>query len=273
MKRPYLHFYPNDWRCDSALKLCSIGARGLWVEILFLMHEFGQQESDRYGYLEMKGKRLDDAQLARLTSVDEKVVSSLLKELESFGVFERDESGTIFSRRFIREAEIMEKRQAAGRKGGKSLQAKIKQVPKQVPKQMPKQKVRQTPRAGAHQRADNDNDNNNNIDVFKKGSLRENENVVSLFNEICVSLPKVLRLNDRRHGLIERRRSEKVDFKELFTLAQASDFLTGREQTSLTFRASFDWLLKSSNCIKTLEGNYVNKTKSNKDRDYANAFG
>jgi len=39
MKQPWLKFFPSDWRADPALRMCSLAARGLWIEMLCLMHE------------------------------------------------------------------------------------------------------------------------------------------------------------------------------------------------------------------------------------------
>jgi hypothetical protein len=35
-ERPWMKFYPADWRADPMLRVCSIGARGLWIELLSL---------------------------------------------------------------------------------------------------------------------------------------------------------------------------------------------------------------------------------------------
>ena len=32
-------FWWGDWQNDKALRLCSIGARGLWMEMLCIAHE------------------------------------------------------------------------------------------------------------------------------------------------------------------------------------------------------------------------------------------
>lgn len=46
MRRPSFQFYPSDWRNDAGLKLCSMGARGLWIEMICIMHA-----SEPYGHL------------------------------------------------------------------------------------------------------------------------------------------------------------------------------------------------------------------------------
>ena len=39
MDNPWMKFYTADWRSDPALRMCSMAARGLWVEMICLMHE------------------------------------------------------------------------------------------------------------------------------------------------------------------------------------------------------------------------------------------
>jgi hypothetical protein len=56
---PWMKFYPSDWRSDPALRSCTIAARGLWIEMMAIMHE-----AEPYGSLLVKGKRVDKKQLA-----------------------------------------------------------------------------------------------------------------------------------------------------------------------------------------------------------------
>ena len=37
-KRPSFQFYPDDWRADNELHICSLAARGLWIEMMMIMH-------------------------------------------------------------------------------------------------------------------------------------------------------------------------------------------------------------------------------------------
>lgn len=113
MSAPWLKFYPTDWRADPALRSCSIAARGLWIEMLCIMHE-----AEPYGSLLIKGQRIDKKRLASLCGISEKECVSLLMELESFGVFEREQNGTIYSRRMRRDAEKALKDKANGKLGG-----------------------------------------------------------------------------------------------------------------------------------------------------------
>ena len=49
------------------------------------------------------------------------------------------------------------------------------------------------------------------------------------------------------------------DFKTLFEKAEASSFLKGANGRD--WSANFDWLIKDSNMVKVLEGNYDDKQK------------
>lgn len=108
-KNPWMKFYPTDWRSDPRLKMCSLAARGLWIEMIALMHE-----STPYGYLTISGISPTDAQLAMLIGAPFDLVPGLIGELESAGVFSRTKQGIIYSRKMIR----MEKEAAASRSAG-----------------------------------------------------------------------------------------------------------------------------------------------------------
>jgi hypothetical protein len=113
VKRPAFMFYPADWRKDPALRVCSVAARGLWMDMLCLMHE-----SEPYGYLVVNGEPVSDAELARLVGEPLAVVRKLLKELEARNVFSRTEKGVIYSRRFVRDEATRSARAAGGKLGG-----------------------------------------------------------------------------------------------------------------------------------------------------------
>jgi hypothetical protein len=113
VKRPAFQFYPGDWRRDTALQSCSIAARGLWIEMITHMHE-----SDPYGYLTAGGVPLTTQGLANLTGLTVAVAKRLLAELEEKKVFSRDDSGTIYSRRMVRDEDIRTRRASGGKLGG-----------------------------------------------------------------------------------------------------------------------------------------------------------
>lgn len=86
------------------------------------------------------------------------------------------------------------------------------------------------------------------------------QQIVDLYHSICKSFPAVRSLSDARKKAIKSRLTTYTveDFKKLFEMAEASSFLKGEDGG---WRASFDWLIKESNMLKVLEGNYTDKPK------------
>lgn len=108
LNRPWMKFYPADWRADELLGMCSLAARGLWIEMIGIMHT-----ADPYGHLLVHGRPPTDTQLAALARCPLDQIRGLLHELESAGVYSRTRKGVIYSRRMTRD----EKRSNDGRTG------------------------------------------------------------------------------------------------------------------------------------------------------------
>jgi len=108
-----MKFFPTNWRADPALRMCSIAARGLWMEMLCVMHE-----ADPRGTLLVNGHQVSTRQLASLAGVGVDECEVLLRELETAGVFSIDDEGAIVSRRMRREADKSEEGRRNGIKGG-----------------------------------------------------------------------------------------------------------------------------------------------------------
>jgi len=110
MKKPSLQFYPGDWRKDPSVNCLSLAARGLWFEMLILMHE-----SPRRGYLALNAQ-----QLARSVGASLAETRLRLKELENAQTYSVDGEGMIFNRRMVRDEEISEVRSRAGKSGAEN---------------------------------------------------------------------------------------------------------------------------------------------------------
>lgn len=84
--------------------------------------------------------------------------------------------------------------------------------------------------------------------------------VVNLYHEKCPSFPVLRVLSDARKRDIRNRLKKYTldDFEELFTRAEASDFLKGKQGD---WRATFDWLIKEDNMAKVLNGNFDNRNR------------
>lgn len=88
-----------------------MAARGLWIEMIALMHE-----ATPYGHLLVSGLSPTDAQLAVLAGAPSDQITDLIGELETAGVFSRTSARVIYSRKMTR----MAKQAALARKNGKS---------------------------------------------------------------------------------------------------------------------------------------------------------
>lgn len=113
MSNPWLKFYPSDWASDPKLGFCSLAARGLWMEILCLMHE-----AEPRGSLLINGRQPSARQIAILARCTPDEAVAALRELEDAGVFDRDDEGVIVSRKMKRDEEKSAKAKADGAKGG-----------------------------------------------------------------------------------------------------------------------------------------------------------
>lgn len=110
---PWMKFYPSDWRADPALRMCSLAARGLWMEMLAVMHE-----ADPRGQLVVRERTVSDEQIASLVGQPVDEVKAALAELESAGVFSRKKNGVIYSRRMERDENRARKNRENGKMGG-----------------------------------------------------------------------------------------------------------------------------------------------------------
>lgn len=111
--RPWFKFFASDWRGDAALRMCSLAARGLWMEMLCVMHD-GQPR----GTLRINGRALSEGQFARLVGTTVESIVPLIEELEAAGVLSRDQDGCIFSRRMVRDEAKSASDKANGARGG-----------------------------------------------------------------------------------------------------------------------------------------------------------
>ena len=121
MKRPSFQFYPSDWLRDTALRTCSVAARGLWIDMICYMHE-----GNPYGVLKVNQKVILAANLAAMIGATLQDTEGWLNELESAGVFDRGEDGEIMSRRMIRDENLRNARAIGGKLGGNPSLVKCK---------------------------------------------------------------------------------------------------------------------------------------------------
>ena len=121
-KLPAIQFYPGDWRKDPGVQALSFHDRGVWFEMILLMHE-----SDERGKLLLNGKPMPEQALARLLGLDNQNLTNTLTTLLDFGVASRcEETGAIMCRRMLRDENLRNIRKEAGSKGGNPVLLKQK---------------------------------------------------------------------------------------------------------------------------------------------------
>lgn len=121
----------------------------------------------------------------------------------------------------------------------------------------------------------NVNDNVNDNDNANVKEIPNNvQDVVSLYEEICPSLPAIRKLTDKRKKAIKSllKQYDIATIKEAFEKAEASDFMKGNNNRG--WKADIDFLTNVNNMAKVLEDKYKNKdvfTETN--NKFANEWG
>lgn len=121
-KIPAMQFYPADWRKDLAVQSLSYHDRGVWFEMLCLMHE-----SEQRGKLIVGGKPAQNDLVARLLGLSRQDYETTLKRLMESGVPSVCETtGAVMCRRMVRDEEIRLTRRRSGQMGGNPVLVKQK---------------------------------------------------------------------------------------------------------------------------------------------------
>jgi hypothetical protein len=127
-KWPALHLYTGDYRKDPGVQTLDYWDHGVWLNLLFLMHE-----SEERGKLVLNGTPMTDVQIARVLGlpltgqesyedgVFQRPFGVTLKTLLNLGVACRDERGALCNRRMVRDELKRQLASEAGKRGGSPL--------------------------------------------------------------------------------------------------------------------------------------------------------
>lgn len=74
MKRPSFQFYPGDWAANPNLKRCTFAEKGIWLEVMCLMHDQAE-----YGVLRWPLKEVAEAVKCRAAELQALVRKGVLK--------------------------------------------------------------------------------------------------------------------------------------------------------------------------------------------------
>lgn len=98
MKSPAFQFYAGDWLRAPDLRMCSSAARGLWIDMIAIMHQ-----AEPYGHLVFNGRPVDVKQLSKMVGESINSVTKSLNDLKMSGVYSVDDNGIIYCRRMVRD--------------------------------------------------------------------------------------------------------------------------------------------------------------------------
>lgn len=121
-KLPNFQLYTGDWMKDPALRSISEGARGLWIDLLCLMHE----APVRGVLAHYDGTPFSIRDISRATGIPEKRIPRYMSEFERVGLCSFSEQKAIISRRQVRDEVARERdrdRKAATRKAAELSQS------------------------------------------------------------------------------------------------------------------------------------------------------
>ncbi len=248
-KNPFMKFYTSDWRSDPRLRMCSAAARGLWMEMLCLMHE-----ATPYGHLLIEGKAPNDTQLAMLAGIPLDQITPLSGELETAGVFSRSSKGVIYSRRMVRDEKRSRNSQKNGQRGGNPTLCKTREKSEWVnPEDIPPDKP-QIPDTRYQ---------NNNPDGLLYRAAPENQDELDqafdAWNTLArkSGLPVAAKLNQARRTKLRQRLKDcggLAGWHRALERLAASPFCLGDNDRG--WKANFDFLLQEASFLKLVEGAY-----------------
>lgn len=111
------------------------------------------------------------------------------------------------------------------------------------------------------------NNKTNNKSISKDIDNKEVEWFLKNYHETCVSLPRVMKLSDKRRKAIIKilNKFSKDDILDCFDRIEESDFLIGNNDRG--WKADIDFILREDKFINILEGKYGGKKKRSTTHD------
>jgi hypothetical protein len=113
MKMPAFQFYPADWRKDPGVQALGYFERGVWFEMLCLMHE-----SSERGVLLLNERPFPDEALANTLGLPLEQLRATLAKLLAYGVAKQRDDGAIYNKRMVEDEIECQKRREDGHSGG-----------------------------------------------------------------------------------------------------------------------------------------------------------
>lgn len=265
-KMPAMQWYPADWRKDLAVQALGYHDRGVWFEMLCLMHE-----SSERGVLLLNGAPMADEVVARLLGLDKQTFEQTLATLLTYGVAKRRQGdNATYSKRMVEDEKLCQIRREAGKLGGNPALLKQKQATGD--KQNPTPSSSSSPSSSIEDQLPMSS--GDDVRQCPTGTL------VNLYHDLMPLNPRVKTLNAARKSAIKARwiEASKLDcepfgyqttaagveaWRQFFAVCAESKFLTGLAPPGPgkpAFIADIDFLFSPSGFTKTLENKYHRDT-------------
>ncbi|GAB5431268.1 MAG: hypothetical protein EpisKO_06380 [Epibacterium sp.] len=245
MSLPYFPMFPSDFEAKTShLTLAEDGAYNRLLRICWMTPGCSIPADEAWIMRRVRA----------FTEADKEAVRAVLGEF--FTVENGRYSNAKLTRIWIEANDAHEKRKNAGSKGGKAKALKTKETGSSNAKAMPKQpepepEVREEAKASSSDGSSPHPANDQSIAVSRYNDAAE-----------AAGWPKIQKLSPNRSRQLKARLAEcggpegwEVALRKAFD----SDFCRGR--TAKPWHGfGFDWLIKSQNFTKLMEGNYDNRT-------------
>lgn len=286
-KLPSMQYYPNDWRSDAGVQSLDYFTRGVWHEILCIMHV-----SDTRGRLTLNNKKMPIEALAMALGLSIQITESAVNKILEYGVASQDQDGVVYCRRMVRDEHARQQHRAAGAFGGNPNFKTGQRNPYYNAQKENSKKI--TPPITSHKRkitknitkeitkfidgkdnlTHNQTDNqkitlssssssststpNGSAEKISAGAPTPYPELLAAYNQHRGALPEAKALTKGRMQKMIVRWKENPDIGYWTEVFKKS----GRSQMMVKW-ASFNWIVENSeNHVKIAEGNYDNSRES-----------
>jgi hypothetical protein len=281
VNRPSFQFYPGDWASNPNLKRCNFAERGIWLEVMCLMHD-----QPEYGVLRWPLKEIAQAVGCRAADLQNLARKTVLKgsddhlhkpfvytprsgrkDGEPVTLIKAQPGPIWYSSRMVKDEHI---RIVRGLSGGDS------DAPKVTPKAPPKGGIGETLGATFGPRGSSSSSPSGSepmsVDIGGAQAAPEHrspdcphQEIIDLYHQTLSTGTRVRVWKGIRPKHLQARWREDTDrqtldwWQRFFAYCAKSEFLTGQTQPANgrdPFVVSLDWLVSPQNFAKCIEGKY-----------------
>ena len=113
MNKPWMKFYPQDWLSDPMLRVCSLEARGLLIELISIAWN-----TEMPGYLIANGAPMPTQTLTKLIGIRPQTYRKALANLHQTHRVATSNDGVLYIPRMVKDAVYTKEQAEYGKRGG-----------------------------------------------------------------------------------------------------------------------------------------------------------